>query len=140
MSATVLVEPTNNRVIEIKGVSPSRGTAVGLSWLDSASVVLASVSASASDQFRETKVTGSQYWEFKLEGHMDASNQGVLEMMRLRLWQIPTMFLLCGVVFFAISGYFLLQSVFDLGVASLGPGVTAVLAAIFSKMAGRTKK
>ena len=53
---------------------------------------------------------------------------------------MPTLFALSGITFFAIAGYFLLQSVFDLGIASLGPGVTAVLAAIFSKMAGGTKK
>ena len=53
---------------------------------------------------------------------------------------MPTLFGLVGITFFAIAGYFLLQSVIDLGIASLGPGVTAVLAAIFSKMAGGTKK
>ncbi len=136
MSVTTVVETTNNPVLEPKGVSPLKGSSVGVLWLDSSTI-----SASTNDRFPETKVTESQYWEINLEGDLDlGSKQKILEVIHMSNWQIPTLFTLCGVTFFAIAGYFLIQNVFDLGVASLGPGVTAALAAIFSKMAGRTKK
>ena len=135
MSATTVVETTKNPVIGQKGVSASWGNPVTL-WLDSSTL-----SDTGHDQIEETKVTGSQYWEGTLEGSLDlGSKQRILEMIQMRSWQMPTLFALCGITFFAIAGYFLFQNVLDLGVASLGPGVTAVLAAIFSKMAGGTKK
>ena len=131
----MVVETTKNPVIGQKGVITSWGTPVTL-WL-----VSSALSDTGNDHIAETKVTGGQYWEGTLEGSLDiGSKQRVLEMVQMRNWQMPTLFALSGITFFAIAGYFLLQSVFDLGIASLGPGVTAVLAAIFSKMAGGTKK
>jgi len=131
----MVVETTKNPVIGQKGVLASWGNPVTL-WLDSSTL-----SDTGHDQIEETKVTGSQYWEGTLEGSLDlGSKQRISEMVQMRNWQMPTLFALSGITFFAIAGYFLLQSVFDLGIASLGPGVTAVLAAIFSKMAGGTKK
>ncbi len=135
MSVTAVVETTKNPVIGQRSVLASWNTPAVL-WLDSSAL-----SDNGNDRIEETKVTGSQYWEGTLEGNLDlGSKQKVFEMIHVRRWQIPTFFALCGATFFAIAGYFLLLSVFDLGVASLGPGVTAVLAAIFSKMAGGTKK
>ncbi len=135
MTVTTVVETTKNPVIGQRGVLTSWGTPAIL-WLDSSAL-----SDTANDQIEETKVTGGQYWEGTLEGSLDfGSKQRILEMIHMRNRQMPTLFALCGITFFAIAGYFLFQSVFDLGIASLGPGVTAVLAAIFSKMAGGTKK
>jgi hypothetical protein len=132
MSVTI-VETTNNPVLGTRGVSPLKSSSVGVLWLDP-------LADSKDDQIAETKVTASQYFEFDLERLDLVSRQGILEVIHMSNWQIPTLFGLCGITFFAIATYFLTQNVLDLGVASLGPGVTAVLAAIFSKMAGGSKK
>jgi len=133
--STTVVETTNNPILGARGVSPLRGSSGGVLWFDSATI------GSETDQLPETKVTDSQYWKIELGGELDVlSIPKVRELTQLSNWQIPTLFALSGITFFALAGYFLLQSALDLGVASLGPGVTAVLAAIFAKMAGRTKK
>lgn len=133
--STTVVETTNNPILEARGVYPLKGSSVGLLWSDSATI------GSTNDQLSETKVTDSQYWKIELGGELDlVSSPKLRELIQLNNWHTPTLFALSGITFFALAGYFLLQSALDLGVASLGPGVTAVLAAIFSKMTGRTKK
>ena len=133
MSVITVVETTNNSILEPKGNSALRVSSAGVLWLEP--------SATSGDQYPETKVTGSQYLDITLEGDLElVPSRKMLELIQMSNRQIPTLFVLCGITFFAISAYFLFQSVFDLGVASLGPGVTAVLAAIFAKMVGGTKK
>src|SRR5438132_1279252 len=114
MSATTVVETTKNPVVGQKGVSAVWGTSVSL-WFDSSSLT-----DSAHDQIEVTKVTGGQYWEGTLGKDLDlTSKQKILEVAQLKRLQTPTLFTLVGVTFFAISGYFIIQNVFDLGVASL---------------------
>jgi hypothetical protein len=83
----------------------------------------------------ETKVTGSQYTQYltfspRIEGLL-AEAQKTKEVGIMRILPHP-LFAASGLVFLAMSIYFWSQGATDLGIASLGPAVTALLASVFA--------